>query len=103
MRLEGKNVLVTGASAGMGNAITKLFVKEGANVLAVARRAERLEDLKKELEGEAGYKRLEDVIKLSPEPGKPEDIANAALFLASDDSSYVNRDVLIVDGGWTTN
>ncbi|MBD8497801.1 3-oxoacyl-ACP reductase FabG [Paenibacillus arenosi] len=31
--------------------------------------------------------------------GKPEDIANAALFLASEDSSFVNGHVLSVDGG----
>jgi NAD(P)-dependent dehydrogenase (short-subunit alcohol dehydrogenase family) len=31
--------------------------------------------------------------------GQPEDIANAALFLASDDSSYVNATSFMVDGG----
>jgi NAD(P)-dependent dehydrogenase (short-subunit alcohol dehydrogenase family) len=38
---------------------------------------------------------------LAPAPGQPSDIANAALFLASDDSKYVNGVVMPVDGGWT--
>lgn len=33
--------------------------------------------------------------------GEPEDIANAALYLASDDSKYVTGTILYVDGGWT--
>jgi NAD(P)-dependent dehydrogenase (short-subunit alcohol dehydrogenase family) len=33
--------------------------------------------------------------------GEPEDIANAAVFLASEDSKYVTGSILYVDGGWT--
>jgi NAD(P)-dependent dehydrogenase (short-subunit alcohol dehydrogenase family) len=33
--------------------------------------------------------------------GRPEEIATVALFLASDDSSFVNGMELIVDGGTT--
>ena len=42
MKMQGKSVVVTGASSGMGDAIVRLFVAEGAQVVAVARRKERL-------------------------------------------------------------
>ena len=56
MKLIDKAIVVTGASSGMGKAIVELFVKEGASVVAVARRKERLEELAESLKGEADRK-----------------------------------------------
>lgn len=49
LQLEGKNVLVTGGSKGIGKAIAKAFLEEGANVAIVARNEETLEQAKQEL------------------------------------------------------
>lgn len=54
MRFTGKSVVVTGASSGIGRKIALDFAAEGAAVIAVARRKERLEQLAKEAESLAG-------------------------------------------------
>jgi 3-oxoacyl-[acyl-carrier protein] reductase len=49
--LEKKNIIVTGASGGIGNAIIKKLSQAGANILASGTRIEKLEELKKNFEG----------------------------------------------------
>ena len=48
MKFENKIVIVTGASSGMGRQIALDFAKNGATVVAAARRKEKLESLKDE-------------------------------------------------------
>lgn len=50
--------------------------------------------------GEESTVRPEDVVPLG-RLGTPEDVAGAALYLASDDAAYVTGHVLFVDGGLT--
>jgi NAD(P)-dependent dehydrogenase (short-subunit alcohol dehydrogenase family) len=47
--------------------------------------------------------RFESIISHIPQkkPGKPEDIAYGALYLASDAANYVTGSILVIDGGWT--
>ena len=48
--LENKNIIVTGASGGIGNSIVKKLNKAGANILASGTRIEKLDELKKNYE-----------------------------------------------------
>lgn len=49
-KLDGQVVIVTGASAGIGEATARMLASGGASVVLVARRQERLDQLKKEIE-----------------------------------------------------
>ncbi len=53
--------------------------------------AQSPDEVKKQTEAAIPLKRI----------GKPEDIANAVVFLASPKSSYITGQVITVDGGWT--
>lgn len=48
--LSGKSVVITGASSGIGRAAAIAFAKKGSNLVLAARRVDRLESLKAEVE-----------------------------------------------------
>lgn len=57
-RLQGKIAVVTGSSSGIGETTAKIFAHEGATVVLVARREDRLAKVKAEIEaanGKADY------------------------------------------------
>lgn len=81
--------MVTGASSGLGQEIARVLARQhGANIIAVARRASRLQELKNELEADAGVKvetipadlsRMEDVDRLFQEATQGRNVYAAVL------------------------
>lgn len=91
MRFEGKTVVVTGASSGMGRAIALAFAKEGANVVAVARRQERLDEIAAQAEDFAG--------SIAPYPGDvtSQEINEGMIDFALE--KFGNLDILVNNAG----
>lgn len=81
-------ILVTGATAGFGEAITRRFVKEGHRVIATGRRLERLQHLHTEL-GDAIYTAALDVTN----PAQIKEV------LGTLPESWQNIDVLVNNAG----
>lgn len=50
---------------------------------------------------EFGVSRTGKTHSLVPRSGDPREIANIALFLASEESSFVNGDIIVADAAWT--
>ena len=73
--LKGRVAVITGASSGLGKQMAKAFATQGANLAILARRMERLEELKKELEN-LGSKI--EVLPIKCDVTSTEDINNAA-------------------------
>jgi NADP-dependent 3-hydroxy acid dehydrogenase YdfG len=89
--IEGKVVLVTGASSGIGEATARLLASRGARVFAGARRTDRLEALVADLEragAQAGALAL-DVTKR----------AEVALFVQAALAKFGRIDVLVNNAG----
>jgi len=93
------------ASKAASNMLTKVLAVEWAQknirVNAIAPgyvRTELVEELI-----ERGVMPLEAIQKRTPQGriGRVEDILSAAVFLASDESSYITGSVVTIDGGWT--
>ena len=71
--LKGRVAVITGASSGLGRQMAKAFASQGADLAILARRVERLEELKVELE-KNGVK----VLPVKCDVTSTEDINNAA-------------------------
>lgn len=81
--LMGRNIRVNVVSPGYTE--TPIFGRVGYD-------AEQVKGFLSHASGEVPLRR----------PGRPEEIAKAVLFLASDDSSYVVGEEILVDGGFST-
>jgi serine 3-dehydrogenase len=53
-RIQGRRVLITGATAGIGLACARVFAESGAHLILVGRRVEVLEEIRRELESTQG-------------------------------------------------
>ena len=89
---DGKKVLITGASAGIGYALSKELVKRGSEVIVTARRKDRLETLAQEIEKTGGKAHIFVEDLSMPESGKKlyDQIKSAGL----------NIDILINNAGY---
>jgi serine 3-dehydrogenase len=64
-RLAGKRVLITGASAGIGEACARQFAERGAHLLLSARRIDRVRALAERLSAEHGIEARSDALDVT--------------------------------------
>ena len=85
--LKGRVAVITGASSGLGRQMSEAFAKQGADLVILARRLERLEELKGKLES-FGVK----VLPIKCDVTSTEDINNAAVLA---EKTFGKVDILI--------
>ena len=105
LRLQCPYVAAKAAVINFTKSMALELAIDGITVNAVAPGSTLTESTKSLFYGENGQfkdsvQRMLDHVPLG-RPGRPEEIAAAALFLASPEASYVNGTVITVDGGWT--
>lgn len=89
---DGKKVLITGASAGIGYALSKELAKRGSEVIVTARRRDRLEALAKKIEDTGGKIHIFVEDLSLPESGKK--------LYDQIESAGLNVDILINNAGY---
>jgi gluconate 5-dehydrogenase len=90
--LTGKIALVTGASSGLGAQFAKTLAGQGANLAIIARRVERLETTKREIENEFGV----EVLAL---PCDVLDVAQIKTTVAAIKEHFGRIDILVNNAG----
>ena len=85
---------------GLTRSVAWFYADQGIRCNAVAPGAIQTKMHMREMPHQKGMEKYGNYSATIPEHGKASTVAQAVLFLASDDSSYVNGEVLSVDGGW---
>lgn len=88
-KLDNKVALVTGGGTGIGRAIAELYAKEGAHVVIVGRRAERLQEV---------CDANKNISYVAADITKTEDIKNIVKYI--DDNFDGKLDILVNNAGW---
>jgi 2-deoxy-D-gluconate 3-dehydrogenase len=88
-----------GGVAQLTKALANEWAARGVQVNAIAPGYFRTENTSALQQDEIRNRQILDRIP-AQRWGEPEDLAGAAVFLASSASDYVNGEVLVVDGGW---
>lgn len=83
-----KTILITGASSGIGYALAQIYAKNSHNLILIARREEKLKNLKEELEKKYSISVIIEIMDLS----KKENLENLS-------EKYENIDILINNAG----
>jgi NAD(P)-dependent dehydrogenase (short-subunit alcohol dehydrogenase family) len=89
------------ALIGMSKNIGFMYAKKGIRSNVIAPGGVNTNIMKDAQPDEEGATICSSGAGSMPRMGEPEEIAKIALFLACDDSSFVNGEVLTADGGWT--
>lgn len=98
LKFQNKTVLVTGSGTGIGQAITKKFVENGASAIILGRRKEPLEETAKMLEGIIKEKQSNATVKIFDGVDVSDEKAVTGMFDALK-SENVNLDVVVNNAG----
>ena len=98
LKFQNKTVLVTGSGTGIGQAITKKFVENGANAIILGRRKEPLEETAKMLEEIIKEKQSNATIKIFDGIDVSDEKAVTGMFDALK-SENINLDVVVNNAG----
>ncbi len=90
--LEGRIAVISGASAGIGKATAEYFAKEGCNLVLIARRLERLKELKKDFEAKYDVSVVIGAVDVS-------DFDQCKIFFNSLDEKFKAPDILVNNAG----
>ena len=98
LKFQNKTILVTGSGTGIGQAITKKFVENGASAIILGRRKEPLEETAKMLEGIIKEMQSDATIKIFDGVDVSDEKAVTGMFDALK-SENVNLDVVVNNAG----